>query len=107
MMSRALPASRVSWAAWQSLPGWLIRLMACTSVGCGVKGAGGLGPRWCVDAGPGSRQDRDEPRTGTLLLGQAGPGPAGEEAGLAAGRQIVLRTAPDQGCQPIIGPGPP
>ena len=45
---------------------------------------------------------------GTLLSGQACPvSGRGEGHGLAAGRQIVLRTAPDQGCQPILGPGPP
>ena len=51
------------------------------------------GTRWRAGAGlvaQASRQDRDEPLTGTLLSGQAGLGLVGEW--LAAGRRIVLRT---------------
>src|SRR5262249_26774956 len=63
--------------------------------------------RWCADTGLGRRQDRDEPRTGTLLLGQAGPGPAGERLVAGGGPADRYQDNHGQGCQPIIGPGPP
>src|SRR5262249_9981749 len=79
VMSRAFPAARGVLAAWESLAGWVIRLMAGTSAGWGSRVLAAWGRAGGLRPGPGCGQDRDEPRAGTLLLGQAGPGPAGEE----------------------------
>ena len=61
----------------------------------GRKGGDGRSPAGGHDRPEAGRQDRDEPRSGTLLSGQAWPRVRpGEEHWLASGRQIVIRTAP-------------
>jgi len=75
------------------------------------EGGGPLGERRTrrdADAGlAGSRQDREEPRAGTLLSGQADLGPAEQVKGWRRAGRSLSGQPRVRGCQPIIGPGPP